>query len=124
MHPFYVTEARAARGELAAHKILLAGESDFVKDSTYRAVVDYVKGGGTAIVVRGGFARNEYGDPRDTSELIRAEGGEPYGDDARVHALGKGRVIRMDTVTNRIEPVKDGGQWKIAHEHLSPIPQP
>jgi hypothetical protein len=110
IHPFYVTEARVAQGELARHKLLLAGESDYVKESTYRGVVDYVKKGGTAIVVRGGFAHNEYGDPRDAGELIKLEGGDAYGDGARIYPLGQGRVICLDAVTNPNDVVVDGGQ--------------
>src|SRR5690606_22046488 len=52
IQPFYVTETRVAEGELAKHQILLAGESDYVKDSTYQGVLEYVRNGGTVIVIR------------------------------------------------------------------------
>jgi hypothetical protein len=110
LQPFYATETRVAQGELAKHKLLLAGESDYVKDSTYKGVLDYVENGGKAIVVKGGFAHNEYGDPRDASELIRPEGGESYGEGARVYPLGKGQVICLDAVPNLLDVVLDGGQ--------------
>ena len=110
LHPFYVTEKTLLEGALDKRKLLLAGESDFVKDGTYQGVLDYVKDGGTAIVVKGGFARNEYGDPRDTSELIKTEGGEPYVEGARTYPLGKGRVICLDSVTNKFDVVENGGQ--------------
>jgi len=110
LHPFYATETTIAKGELAKHKLLLAGESDYVKDSTYQGVLDYVKNGGKAIVVKGGFAHNEYGDVRDASELVKSEGGEPYGEDARIYPLGKGQVICLDTVTNMVDIVEDAGQ--------------
>ncbi len=110
VHPFYVTETTLAQGELAKHKLLLAGESDYVKDSTYQGVLDYVKNGGRAIVVKGGFARNEYGEPRDASELVKAEGGEFYVKGARIYPLGKGQVICLDEVTNKFDVVENGGQ--------------
>ncbi|MDD4060396.1 MAG: beta-galactosidase [Kiritimatiellae bacterium] len=110
LHPFYVTEKTLLEGALDKRKLLLAGESDFVKDGTYQGVLDYVKHGGTAIVVKGGFARNEYGDPRDTGELIKTEGGEPYAEGARTYPLGKGRVICLDSVTNKFDVVENGGQ--------------
>lgn len=110
LHPFYVTEKTLLEGALDKRKLLLAGESDFVKDGTYQGVLDYVKHGGTAIVVKGGFAHNEYGDPRDTGELIKTEGGEPYVEGARTYPLGKGRVICLDSVTNKFDVVENGGQ--------------
>ncbi len=110
LRPFYATESRIAQGELFKHKILLAGESDYVKESTYRAVLDYVRKGGTAIVTRGGFAHNEYGDPRDTSELIKLEGGEAYGEGARIYPLDQGKVICIDAIENQADIVTDGGQ--------------
>ena len=111
LHPFYVTETTLLKGEMAKHKLLLAGESDFVKDSTYQGVLDYVKNGGKAIVVNGGFARNEYGDPRDTAELIKTEGGEPYGEGARIYPLGRGQVICLDAVTNKFDVAENG--WDV-----------
>ncbi len=110
LRPFYATEARIVEGELPRHEVLLAGESDYVKDSTYQGVLDYVRGGGIVIVTRGGFAHNEYGDPRDTSELIKLEGGEMYGEGARIYPLGEGRVICIDAIENQPDIVTDGGQ--------------
>ncbi len=96
LQPFYATETRISQGELAKHKLLVACESDFVKQSTYKEVLEYVRGGGTVIVLPGGFAHNEYGDPRDAGALIPKEGGEAYCEGARAHALGKGRVICIE----------------------------
>lgn len=96
--PHYVTEKTAAAGALDGNELLLACESSFVKDSTYNAVIDYVKNGGAAIVEKGGFAQNEYGDPRDVSELFpNNESGESeqLGRHASIGYLGKGRVIRI-----------------------------
>lgn len=99
--PRYVTEKTAAEGSLKGKELLIACESSFVKDSTYNAVVDYIKNGGVAIVEEGGFARNEYGDTRDTSELFpNAEDGgyEQFGRHAQIGSLGKGRVIRIGNI--------------------------
>ena len=41
---------------------------------------------------------NEYGDVRDTSALIPAEGGEAYDDGVCELKLGKGRVICIDQI--------------------------
>ena len=109
LQPFYATEKRIAEGELRKHKVLFAGESAYVKDATYQKVLEFVKKGGTLIVTKGGFATNEYGDPRDASELVQPEGGEPYGDGARVYALGKGTVVCIDEIANLDDPVLDGG---------------
>ena len=117
LQPFYATETRAAQGELAGHKLLLATESDFVRETTYRAVLDYVKAGGTAIVARGGFARNEYGDPRDAGELVRPEEGELFAEGARIYPVGQGKAICLDAVTNAPPaPAKD--------ENAPPPPPP
>jgi len=120
VHPFYVTEARAAQGELSKHKLLLAGESDYVKESTYRAVVDYVKRGGKTIVVRGGFAHNEYGDPRDASDLVQPNGGVPFGEGARVYPLGKGQVVCVDSIAN-LPPVEPKEATKQADGESPPL---
>ena len=81
---------------LKDHKILVAAEASFVKDATYAGVLQYARGGGTVVVLPRSFAANEYGDPRDTAELIPAGGGEPYGAGVREIKLGKGRVICID----------------------------
>ena len=109
LQPFYATEKRIAEGELKRHKVLFAGESAYVKEATYRKVLEFVKKGGTLIVTKGGFATNEYGDPRDASELVQPGGGEPYGDGARVYALEKGTVVCIDEIANLDDPVLDGG---------------
>ena len=108
IRPFYATETRIASGELDRHAILFAGESGFVKDATYAKVLAFVKRGGTVIVTRGGFAQNEYGDPRDASELVRPEAGEPYGEHARVYPLGKGQVVCIAAIDMLEDLVKDG----------------
>ena len=90
--PFYATENMVQKGQLAQHKLLLAGQSGFVKDATYKAVLDWVKAGGNIVLTAGGFAQNEYGDPRDASELVKAEG-TPFGDRAKMYSVGKGKVI-------------------------------
>jgi hypothetical protein len=110
VRPFYATETRIAQGELTKHKVLLAGESDYVRESTYQGVLDYVRGGGTVIVTLGGFAHNEYGDVRDAGELIKPGVGETYGEGARIYALGKGKVICIDAIENQADIVLDGGQ--------------
>ena len=109
LQPFYATEKRIAEGELNKHEVLFAGESAYVKDTTYQKVLAFVKKGGTLIVTKGGFSTNEYGDPRDASELVQPEGGEAYGDGARVYALGKGKVVCIDEIENLPDPVLDGG---------------
>ncbi|MDD4060310.1 MAG: beta-galactosidase [Kiritimatiellae bacterium] len=96
VQPFYATEKTIAKGVLKDHTVLVAAEASFVKDATYAAVLKYARDGGTVVVLPQSFAANEYGDPRDTSELIPAEGGEPYGEGVRAIALGKGRVICID----------------------------
>ncbi len=110
VRPFYVAEDRIPTGELSKHKLLLASESDYTKESTYQGVLAYVKNGGTAVVMRGGFAHDEYGNPRDASELIQLKGGEAYGPDARIYPLGKGKVICIDAIENQADIVVDGGQ--------------
>lgn len=109
LQPFYATEARIAEGELDQHEYLFAGESAFVKEATYASVLEFVKKGGTLIVTKGGFAQNEYGDPRDASELVKAEGGEAYGDFARIYPVGTGKVICIDEISMLEDPVLDGG---------------
>ena len=108
LRPRYITERMAARGDIAREKILFAPESMWVKDATYARVVDFVKRGGTLIALRGGFRTNEYGDPRDAGELLGGEG-EPYGEHARLLRVGKGRVIRIDSIELLDDPVMDGG---------------
>ena len=93
LQPFYATEKRIAEGELKNHKVLFAGESAYLKDKTFETIVKWVKGGGTLIFTKGGFSTNEYGDKRDASELVNTEGGEDYGEYARVYNIGKGKVI-------------------------------
>jgi len=110
VQPFYATETRISAGELSKHKLLLAGESDYVKDSTYKAVVDYVKDGGKAIVLKGGFAHNEYGDPRDASELVKPNEGKPFCEGATMYPLGKGQVICINSIQVLPDVVTDGGQ--------------
>lgn len=109
LQPFYATESRIAKGELKNHKVLLAGESNYLKDATYNAILKWVKRGGMLITTKGGFATNEYGDKRDASELVKDEGGEPYVDGARVYEVGKGKVICIDEIESLYEPVLDGG---------------
>ncbi len=110
VRPFYVTESRIAQGELAKHKLLVTADADHVKDSTYQGTVNFVKDGGLVITLRGSFARNEYGDARDTSELIKPAGGEPFCEGARIYPLGKGRVIVIDSLEVLPDVVTDGGQ--------------
>lgn len=109
LQPFYATESRISKGELKNHKILLAGESNYLKDSTYAAILKWVKGGGMLITTKGGFATNEYGDKRDASELVISEGGEVYVEGARIYEVGKGKVICIDQIESLYEPVLDGG---------------
>ena len=109
LQPFYATEKRIAEGELKNHKALFAGESAYLKDKTYESIVKWVEGGGTLITTKGGFSSDEYGDPRDASELVKTEGGEPYGEYARVYDLGKGKVICIDEIELLADPVLDGG---------------
>ena len=96
IHPFHATERRIAAGELRRHKLLFAPESDYVSDTTYGKIVSYVKSGGKVILAPGGFAHDEWGDPRQTSDFIRPGAGEPLCDGVSVYAFGKGEVLCMD----------------------------
>lgn len=104
LQPFYATETTIRKGVLKNHKVLIATEASYTKDATYDAVVKYARGGGTVIVLPQSFAVNEYGQPRDTSALIPAEGGAPYCEGARVLKLGKGRVICIDQLDTGAKP--------------------
>ncbi len=110
LRPFYATETRIAKGELGKQKFLIATESDYVKDSTYEKVLEFVKNGGTVVVMKGSFKRNEYGDPRDASELVKAEGGEAYGEYARIYPVGEGKAICIDKIEMLPDYVTDGSQ--------------
>jgi hypothetical protein len=110
LQPFYAIESQITRGDLSKHKVLLAGESDYVKESTYQSVLKFVRDGGTLIVTRGGFAHDEYGAPRDTSDLIKPDGGAAYGEDARSYPLGKGHVVCITAIEDQPDVVADGGQ--------------
>ncbi len=98
VQPFYATETTIRNGVLKDFDILVAGEASYVKDATYDSVLEFAQNGGTVIVLPGSFAMNEYGDVRDTSALIPAEGGEAYDDGVRELKLGKGRVICIDQI--------------------------
>ena len=110
IQPHYATEKAVARGDLSKVKLLVACEASYVKDATYQGVLDYVRDGGTAIMLTNSFSRGEFNDPRDTSALMSAWGWEAYVTNG-VHAkpVGKGRVICIEPPLND-EGKVDGAQ--------------
>jgi hypothetical protein len=110
IHPFYATERRVAAGELRNHDLLFAPESDFVCDEAYEQTVRFVARGGKVVLAPGGFAHNEYGDPRDTAALIRPNTGDPLCEGATVYKLGKGEVVCMNALERRADLQTDGSE--------------
>jgi len=110
IQPFYATERRIAKGELPKHRLLFAPESEFVSDRTYKEVVDYVKDGGRVILAPGGFAHDEWGDPRNTSAFIRPSTGAPLCEGITVYPFGKGEVICMNDAEAVVELKTDGSE--------------
>ena len=119
LQTFFATEKTIAGGVLEDHRILVATEAGHVKDATYAAILKYAKEGGTVITLPESFVTNEYGDPRDTAELIPAEGGAPFDEGVREIKLGKGRVLCIDRLDGPDPEAKpDGGKRQAVYRRV------
>ncbi len=110
LKPHYVAESRIGPAALRGQRLLIATDADYVRDGTYDSVLAWVRGGGTVLVAPGTLAHNEYGDPRDTSELVQATGGEAYGEGARRYPVGRGWAVCIDDLPCLPDVVTDGGE--------------
>ncbi len=95
LQPFYATEKKIGEGILNSVKLLVATESKYVRDTTYREVVNFVKGGGWVIVEPDSFLFDEYGCSRDASELFSENGRKEFIPGVSAVTVGKGCVLRI-----------------------------